>query len=121
MTTEEKIREMVRALDAKRAEDIRVLKITEKSSLGDYFVIASGNSSTHTRTLADEVDFRLGQQGVEPAHKEGMNGSNWYILDYSDVIVHVFYQEMRSFYRLEQLWGDAEDVDITQFLEQPEE
>ncbi len=117
MTAEEKIREMVRALDAKRAEDIRVLKITDRSSLGDYFVIASGNSSTHTRTLADEVDFRLSQQGVEPAHKEGMNGSNWYILDYSDVIVHVFYQEMRSFYRLEQLWGDAEDVDISQFIE----
>ena len=55
----------------------------------------------------DEVDFRVGQQGIEPAHKEGMNGSNWYILDYSDVIVHVFYQEMRSFYRLEQLWADA--------------
>lgn len=120
MTAEEKIKEMVQALDAKRAEDIRVLKITDRSSLGDYFVIASGNSSTHTRTLADEVDFRLGQKGVEPAHKEGMNGSNWYILDYSDVIVHVFYQEMRSFYRLEQLWGDAEDVDISRFIEREE-
>ncbi len=117
MTAEEKIREAVRALDAKRAEDIRVLKVTELTALGDYFVIANGTSTTHTKTLSEEVEFRLSQQGVEPAHREGMNGSNWYILDYSDVIVHVFYQEMRSFYRLEQLWADAEEVDPAQFLE----
>lgn len=120
MTAEEKIREVVRALDAKRAEDIRVLKVTELTALGDYFVIANGTSTTHTKTLAEEAEFRLSQQGVEPHHREGMNGSNWYILDYSDVIVHVFYQEMRSFYRLEQLWADAEEIDAEQFLEAQE-
>lgn len=117
MTAEEKIRVIVRALDAKRAEDIRVLKVTDLTILGDYFVIANGTSSTHTRTLAEEAEFQLSQQGIEPHHREGMSGSNWYILDYTDVIVHVFYQETREFYRLEQLWADAEAVDITQFLD----
>lgn len=116
MTTEEKVAEIVKALDAKRAEDIQVLKITDLSMLGDYFVIANGTSTTHTRTLADEAEFRLSQMGVEPAHREGMNGSNWYILDYSDVIAHIFYKETRGFYRLEQLWADAERVDISEFL-----
>ncbi len=117
MTTEEKIKVIVRALDAKRAEDIKVLKVTNLTTLGDYFIIANGTSSTHTKTLAEEVEFHLSQQQIEPAHKEGMNGSNWYILDYSDIIVHVFYQEMRHFYRLEQHWADAEVIDHTQYLE----
>lgn len=117
MTAEEKVKIIVRALDAKRAEDIRVLKITDLTILGDYFIIANGTSTTHTKTLAEEAEFQLSQQEIEPHHREGMNGSNWYILDYTDVIVHVFYQETREFYRLEQLWADAEPVDITQYLD----
>ena len=116
MTAEEKIRIIVRALDDKRAEDIRVLRVTDLTILGDYFIIANGTSTTHTKTLAEEVEFQLSQLGVEPHHREGMNGSNWYILDYMDVIVHVFYQETRDFYRLEQLWADAQEIDITPFL-----
>ncbi len=118
MTAEEKIEVIVKALDAKRAEDIRVLKVTDLTILGDYFIIANGNSSTHTRTLAEEAEFQMSQRGIEPHHREGMNGSNWYILDYTDVIVHVFYQETREFYRLEQLWADAEPVDIAQYLDE---
>ncbi len=119
MTAEEKIRIAVRALDAKRAEDIRVLKVTDLTILGDYFIIANGTSTTHTRTLAEETEFQLSQKGVEPRHREGMPGSNWYILDYGDVIVHVFYQETREFYRLEQLWADAETLDIRQWIDAP--
>ncbi|MDE7093537.1 MAG: ribosome silencing factor, partial [Oscillospiraceae bacterium] len=81
MTTEEKIKIAVKALDSKRAEDIQVLKVTDLTILGDYFIIANGNSTTHTKTLAEEVEFQLSQQGIEPHHREGMNGSNWYILD----------------------------------------
>ncbi len=120
MTAEEKIRIAVQALDAKRAEDIRVLKVTALTVLGDYFIIANGTSNTHTKTLAEEVEFQLSQQKEEPLHREGMNGSNWYILDYGDVIIHVFHQEMRSFYRLEQLWADAEEVDISCFVKEAE-
>ena len=118
MTAEEKIRVAVQALDAKRAEKIQVLHVTDLTILGDYFIIASGTSTTHTKTLAEEVEFQLSQKGVEPHHREGMNGSNWYILDYTDVIVHVFNQDMRDFYRLEQLWADAEEVDISGTLVQ---
>ena len=118
MTAEEKIEVIVKALDAKRAEDIRVLKVTDLTILGDYFIIANGDSSTHTRTLAEETEFQMSQRGIEPHHREGMNGSNWYILDYTDVIVHVFYQDTREFYRLEQLWADAEPVDIAQYLDE---
>lgn len=116
MTAEEKLKVIIHALDQKRAEDIRVLKVTDLTILGDYFVIANGNSTTHTKTLAEETEFQLSQLGVEPHHREGMPGSNWYILDYTDVIVHVFYQETREFYRLEQLWADAEEVDISQYI-----
>ncbi|MBD5143463.1 MAG: ribosome silencing factor [Oscillospiraceae bacterium] len=116
MTTEEKIKIAVKALDSKRAEDIQVLKVTDLTILGDYFIIANGNSTTHTKTLAEEVEFQLSQQGIEPHHREGMNGSNWYILDYRDIIIHVFYQETREFYRLEQLWADAEQVDISNWI-----
>ncbi len=113
MTAEEKIKIAVKALDSKRAEKIQVLKVRDLTILGDYFIIANGNSTTQTKALAEEVEFQLSQQGVEPHHREGMNGSNWYILDYTDVIIHVFYQETRDFYRLEQLWADAEQVDIS--------
>ena len=116
MTAEEKIKIIVKALDSKRAENIRVLKVTDLTILGDYFVIANGTSNTHTRTLADEVEFQLSQNGIEPHHREGANGADWYILDYLDVIVHVFYQETRDFYRLEQLWADAEEIDISEML-----
>ena len=116
MTAEEKIKIVVKALDSKRAEKIRVLKVTDLTILGDYFIIANGTSNTHTRTLADEVEFQLSQNGIEPHHREGANGADWYILDYLDVIVHVFYQETRDFYRLEQLWGGAEEIDISEML-----
>ena len=84
--------------------------------LTDYFVIASGTSSTHVKSLADEVDFQLGQQGIQPMHTEGMDARNWIVLDYAEVIVHVFYPEARNFYDLEHLWADAEEVDISEFL-----
>ena len=116
MTAEEKIKVIVKALDSKRAENIRVLKVTDLTILGDYFVIANGTSNTHTRTLADEVEFQLSQNGIEPHHREGANGADWYILDYLDVIVHVFYQETRDFCRMEHLWADAEEIDIPEML-----
>ena len=116
MTAEEKIRIAVKALDSKRAENIQVLKVRDLTILGDYFVIANGNSTTQTKALAEEVEFQLSQNGVEPHHTEGMNGSNWYILDYTDVVIHVFYQETRDFYRLEQLWADAEKIDISDMI-----
>lgn len=82
---------IVRALDSKRAEDIQVIGVGDLTILGDYFVIANGTSTTHTRTLADEVEYKLSEEGIEPIRREGRgNGSSWIVLDYGDVIVHVF-------------------------------
>ena len=117
MTQQEVLETIVKALDSKRAEDIRVLHVTDLTILGDYFIIANGTSTTHTRTLADEVDYQLSQKKREPLHREGRgNGSNWIVLDYGDVIVHIFYKETRDFYQLERLWADGEPVDISDWV-----
>lgn len=110
---------IVKALDSKRAEDIQVIGVGELTILGDYFVIANGTSTTHTRTLADEIDYKLSEMGIEPIRREGRgNGSSWIVLDYGDVIVHVFYKEARDFYKLERMWADGEHIDISQWLKQ---
>ncbi len=117
MTQEELIASAVKILDSKKAEDIRVIKIGDLTILADYFIIADGTSSTQTKALADEVEFRLKQQGREPKQVQGNNGSNWIILDYSDVVIHIFYKETRDFYNLERLWSDGEDMDISKYLD----
>ncbi len=117
MTQNEKIKTIVKALNSKKAEDIQVIGISELTILGDYFIIANGTSSTHTKTLADEAEFMMSQQGIEPARKEGHGGSNWIILDYEDVIVHVFYKDTRDYYQLERMWADGKKIDISQFID----
>ncbi len=107
----------VRALDGKKARDIQVFEITELTTLGDYLVIASGNSTTQVRALADEVEYQMSQQGVEPDHIEG-RATNWYLLDYKSVMVHVFGKDAREFYDLERLWADAKQVDISSMITQ---
>ncbi|MCC8110535.1 MAG: ribosome silencing factor [Ruminococcus sp.] len=117
MTQQEFLKLIVKALDSKRAEDIQVLHVEDLTILGDYFVIASGGSTTQTRTLADEVEYQASKVGKEPLHREGRgNGSNWIVLDYGDVIVHIFYKETRSFYQLERLWADGDPVDISAWV-----
>lgn len=116
MTHEEKLKIIIKALDSKKAEGIQAIKIRDLTVIADYFVIASGNSSTQTKTLAEEVEYQMSQAGIEPTRKEGYNGSNWVILDYSDVVVHVFYKETRDYYQLERLWSDGEKIDIENFV-----
>lgn len=116
MNENEKLEIIVKALDSKRGEDIQAIKISDLTILADYFVIVNGTSNTHTRTLADEAEFQLSQKGIEPLRREADTGNTWIILDYGDVIVHVFYKEARGFYQLERLWSDGEQVDISQYL-----
>lgn len=105
----------VKTLDAKKAVDIKAIKIDDITILADYFVIATGMSSTQVRALADEVDFRLSEKGVEPLHIEGKS-SGWILLDYGSVIIHVFYKADREFYELDHLWQDAQQIDISEML-----
>lgn len=112
----EKLSTIVKALDSKRAEDIRIIEIGDLTIVADYFVIANGTSSTQTKALAEEVEFKMSQLGVEPNRTEGYQGATWVVLDYGDIIVHVFYKETRDHYNLERLWSDAKDIDVKQFL-----
>ncbi len=116
LTQQEKIETIVKALDSKKGDDIQVLKIKDLTIISDYFVIANGNSSTQTKALADEVEFRMKEKGIMPDRTEGYQSSNWIILDYDDIIVHVFYKETRSYYNLERLWSDAEQIDISDYV-----
>lgn len=116
MTQNEMIKIAVEALDSKRAEDIQVLGIKDLTIIADYFIIANGNSNTQTKALADEIEFKLKEKGITPARVEGYQGGNWIILDYSDIVIHVFYKETRNFYTLERLWSDAEQIDVSKYL-----
>lgn len=117
MTLDEKLKLIIKTLDAKKAEDIQAIKISDLTIIADYFIIANGMSSTQTRALADEVEFKMKQQGVEPLRIEGERSANWIIIDYGDVVVHVFYKETREHYNLERLWADGEHIDVSQFLD----
>lgn len=116
MTAQDKINTIVKALDSKRAEDIQVIKIGDLTIIADYFIIADGTSNTHTKSLAEEVEFKMTQNGIEPLRTEGYQGQNWIVLDYGDVVVHVFYKETRDQYNLERLWSDGTQVDISELL-----
>ena len=103
---------IARVLDKKKAGEVKVLKVRDLTVLADYFVIATGTSTTHVKSLAEEVEFQLDQQGVKPLRTEGYDSKNWILLDYGEVIVHVFYPEARRFYDLEHLWADAEECQM---------
>ena len=97
-------------LDAKKARDIKVLQVQDQTVITDYFVICTGNSSTQVKSLAGEVEYKLGLRGVPPTHFEGRDNNGWIVLDYDSVIVHIFNRENRDFYNLEKLYGDAQDI-----------
>ena len=106
----------VKVLDIKKANNIKLLKIDEKTTIADYFVICAGNSTTQIKTLADEVEYQLNNGGVEHVRLQGTDSDEWKVLDCHDVIIHIFSNEARSFYKLEKLWADAEEIDISGLL-----
>ena len=101
----------VKALEEKKAKDVKVLKTAEQTVLADYFVICNGTSSTHIKALVDEVDKLLSEAGEPPIRREGLRSDIWVLMDFGSVIVHVFTDEARKFYNLERLWSDSELVD----------
>jgi ribosome-associated protein len=98
------------ALDSKKASDIEVLDVAEQTSLAEYFVIASCQSTTQVRACADEVEEKLKEAGEELLHSEGYRGGAWILLDYGDVVVHVMQEETRGFYDIERLWSNGAAV-----------
>ena len=98
------------ALEDKKAGNIEILDVSEQTSLGDYFIIASCQSSVQVRACVDEVEEKMEEAGYELHHKEGYRGGSWILMDYGDVIVHVMQQEMREFYSIERLWDNVGEV-----------
>lgn len=109
-TPEELAHAIFDVLDAKKAQNIKVLQVEDQTVITDYFVICTGNSSTQVKALGGEVEYKLGLRGVDPLHYEGRDSNGWIVLDYSSVIVHVFSRENRDFYKLEKLYGDAKEI-----------
>ena len=107
---------VTKALDEKKGMDIKLLKIDRVSSLADYFLICTGTSNTHVKTLCDYAEYTLENLGESMLGREGHRGNSWELLDYGTIVVHVFTQEAREFYGLERLWADAEQVDLSNIL-----
>lgn len=111
----------VKALDSKKGEEIRLIRIDKITTLAEYFVICTGTSNTQINALCDAVEKELTEKGEEPLHREGYRGGTWVLLDYGCVVVHVFNDEARKFYSLEHLWADGEEVDLSAILPHAEE
>ena len=94
-------------LDNKKGHEVRVLHVEEKTSIADYFVLCTGNSGTQVKALAGEVDFKIEQRGVAADNVEGRANNSWIVLDYGNVVVHIFSREAREFYNLDKLYDDA--------------
>ncbi len=107
---------IVKCADDKKANDIKLLEIKELTTLADYFVICHANSGTQMGAIYDEIEEKLGEEGFS-LHNPGSQGaSQWILMDYGDVIVHIFNTESREFYGIEKLWTDAKDIDISEFI-----
>jgi ribosome-associated protein len=106
-----------KAISSKKGLNIKLIEIGDISSLADYMVIATGTSSTHVKAIADEVEYQLDEAGISVSHIEGYRSNSWKLLDYVDVIVHIFSDEAREFYDLERLWQDGKEIDISNIVD----
>lgn len=116
LTSKEMAELAVKALDSKKAADIKLLRVTNLTVVADYFLICTATSAPHVKTLTDEVDKILSEAGEPPLHREGYRSGSWVLLDFGCLIVHIFMKETREFYNLERLWADAEEVDLSSLL-----
>ena len=113
MTTEKQMAQLVcRALDEKKGRDIKVIDIHDVSVIADYFVIASGSNQNQVQAMVDNVQEELFKAGYEMKQMEGYREGNWILLDFGDIIIHIFDKENRLFYDLERIWKDGKEVSI---------
>lgn len=110
----------VNALNEKKAVDLAAIRVGDLTIVAEYFVLATATSTTHVRTLADEVEAKLSEIGVEPHHIEG-RATGWILLDYGDMVVHVFSRDAREFYNLDKMWSDGEVIDLSTYLQSDRE
>lgn len=120
MVSTEILKIAANALNDKKALNLSALKVEDLTTLTEYFLMASATSSTHVKALADEVEFKLAEAGVQPHHIEGKS-TGWILLDYESVIVHVFDKPSREFYNLDKMWNDANEVNLDEILSSEQE
>ena len=118
LTPKEVMEKIVAVLDEKKAGDIKVLMTRDVTVLADYFVICTATGTTHAKSLSDEVEFRLKQDGEPALRTEGYSGGTWILVDFGCVVVHIFTEEGRKFYNLEHLWQDAAVTDISALIKE---
>lgn len=116
MEPNEAVKIAAKALSDKKGKDIKVLKTDKLTSLCDYFVICTGTSSTHIKTLTDALDKAMSEAGEPPLRREGYRSGSWVLLDFGSIVAHVFTEEAREFYNLEHLWSDAEEVGLSSLI-----
>ena len=104
----------VKALDSKKAGDIKAIMTRDLTVIADYFIICTANSTTHIKTLSDEVEKKMEELGERPLRTEGYRSGGWVLVDFGCVVIHIFLKEMRDFYSLERLWSDAPELDIAE-------
>lgn len=107
---------IIAVLDSKKARDLKLLHVEAQTVIADYFVICTGTSRTQLRALADEIEFKLEHYGIKPGHIEGADAGTWVLQDFGSVIVHLFNQESREFYKLEKLYQDTREEDISNLI-----
>ena len=117
MNSKEMAKLVCHALEEKKAEDIKVINIEEVSVLADYFIIASRTNYNQVQAMADNVEELLGKADVTPKQIEGYQTANWILMDYRDVIVHIFDEENRLFYDLERIWRDGKNIAVEALAE----
>lgn len=104
---QERVVRLINAALERKAKDLTLLKVKDFSSLSDYFIICSGSSDRQVRAIADSIEKRLKESGIIPLGIEGKQSGGWVLMDYGDVVVHIFYEPVRKFYNIERLWSDA--------------
>ena len=112
-TAAEVAKVIAEVLDAKKGRDVKIIHVEEKTVIAEYFVLCTGNSSTQVKGLVGEVEYQLERRGVKPYNVEGRDNNSWILLDYSNIIVHVFSREAREFYNLDKLYGDSSAVSVS--------
>lgn len=107
---------ILKAGDDKKALDIKAIDISRLTNIADYFIIFSGNNERQVVAIADEIEDKMKEAGYELHHKEGYRTGRWILLDYGDIIVHIFHKEDRDFYNLERIWIDGTEINIENII-----
>lgn len=116
LSSKEMAKKAVESLEEKKSVDVRVIDISGVSTIADYFIIGEGTNRNQVQALADEVEEQLGRVGVNPKQIEGYATANWILMDYRDIIVHIFDSENRQFYDLERIWKDGKEIATTDLV-----